>query len=226
MKRILIFCILWMISNLALYSQGTVMPADSMLWGSGINALADIPAVRKEVKTRITRVDDYLLCVPALSVYALDWVPGLRAQHNFRDRTIILAGSYLVAEFATLSLKYATKVERPDASDNHSFPSNHTVIAFTGAHILFREYKGSSPWIGVAGYAVASLTGALRVVNHKHWINDVVAGAGIGILSAEAGYALLPVVHRYLGIKDTDKSFAIVPLVGNGYYGAGLSYRF
>ncbi|MCL1938787.1 MAG: phosphatase PAP2 family protein [Candidatus Azobacteroides sp.] len=182
-------------------------------------------AVQRQMKTRI-RADDYLFCLPALSVYALDWMPGIQAQHNFRDRTIILAGSYLVAEFATLSLKYTTKVERPDASNDDSFPSNHTVIAFTGAHILFREYKDHSPWIGVAGYAAASLTGTLRVINRKHWISDVVAGAGIGILSAEAGYALLPIVHRYLGIKNTDKNCAIVPLVGNGHYGAGLSYRF
>jgi membrane-associated phospholipid phosphatase len=182
-------------------------------------------AVRQNVKTRV-RVDDYLLYAPALSVYVLDWTTCAKAQHNFRDRTIILAGSYLVAGFATFSLKYATKIERPDASGNNSFPSGHTATAFTGAHILFREYKDSSPWIGVAGYAAASLTGALRVINRKHWISDVAAGAGIGILSAEAGYALLPVVHQCLGIQDTDKSFVIVPLVGNGYYGAGLSYRF
>ena len=84
-----------------------------------------------------------------------------------------------------------------DGSDHHSFPSGHTSLAFTGASVLFKETRHISPWIGIAGYAAATGIAIERVHNnHHHWA-DVLAGAGIGILSTEAGY--------WLGRKITGK---------------------
>ena len=40
----------------------------------------------------------------------------------------------------------------------------------------------ASPWYAVGGYAVATFTGVMRVLNNRHWISDVLSGAGIGIL--------------------------------------------
>ena len=73
---------------------------------------------------------------------------------------------------------------------------------------------------------MATATGAMRVFNKKHWVSDVVAGAGIGILSAEVGYMLLPVWHNVLGIKNNDKSLVIVPIVSTESAGVGLAYTF
>ena len=78
----------------------------------------------------------------------------------------------------------------PDGTDNKSFPSGHTAAAFAGAAVLDKEYRKVSPWISVAGYAVATTVAVDRVCrNHHHW-HDVAAGAAIGLLSTEAAYWL------------------------------------
>ncbi len=169
--------------------------------------------------------DDYMQFAPAVGVYGFDLI-GLKAKHNFRDRTIIMATSFLIMGTMVQVMKSSTHVLRPDGSNLKSFPSGHTATAFVGAHILFKEYKDTSPWIGVGGYAVALATGTLRVMNKKHWVSDVAAGAGIGILSAELGYALLPVCHKIFGIKDKTKSLVILPTATTNSFGLGLVYHF
>ncbi len=169
--------------------------------------------------------DDYTQFAPAIAVYGLDWA-GIKAKHNFRDRTLVLATSYLIMGATVQTMKTSFNIERPDGSNSHSFPSGHTATAFVGAHILFEEYKDVSPWIGIGGYTLATATGVMRVLNKKHWVSDVVAGAGIGILSAELGYLLLPVWHNVLGINNKDKSLVIAPMVSTESAGMGLAYTF
>ena len=65
-----------------------------------------------------------------------------------------------------------------------------------GAEMLYQEYKDVSPWIGNSGYAMAALTGFLRVYNNRHYLNDVVAGACIGILCTKLGYWLQPKLFK------------------------------
>lgn len=170
-------------------------------------------------------IDDYSQFAPAVAIYGLDLM-GIKAKHNFRDRTIIMATSYIVMGATIQTMKRSVPVLRPDGSNDKSFPSGHTATAFVGAHILFKEYRDTSPWIGIAGYAVATGTGALRVLNKKHWASDVITGAGIGILSAEVGYLMLPVFHNLLGINDKANNLAIAPSIGVGNYGIGFTYTF
>lgn len=169
--------------------------------------------------------DDYMQFAPAVAVYGLDLV-GIKAKHNFRDRTLVMATSYLIMGATVQTMKNTIDIERPDGSNTHSFPSGHTATAFVGAHILFKEYKDASIWIGVSGYAVATATGTMRVLNKKHWVSDVVTGAGIGILSAELGYMLLPVWHNLLGIKEKDKSLVVMPIASPENMGIALAYTF
>lgn len=175
--------------------------------------------------TERIHLDDYLQFAPAVAVYGLDLM-GVKAKHNFRDRTFVMAMSHLLMATSVYSMKRITGVERPNGSNFRSFPSGHTATAFTGAHILFKEYKDTSPWIAVAGYAAATATGGMRVYNQMHWVSDVVAGAGIGILSVELSYLLLPVFHNVFGISDSKKSLVVAPIVGQNNYGVGLAYTF
>lgn len=170
-------------------------------------------------------IDDHSQFVPCIAVYGLD-LAGIKAKHNFRDRTIVMVTSYIIMSATVQTMKTTTKIDRPDGSNTGSFPSGHTATAFVGAQILFREYKDVSLWIGISGYVVAAGTGTLRVLNKKHWVSDVVTGAGIGTLSAEAGYMLLPVFHKITGIGGKNKSLAIVPSVGTDNYGVGMAYTF
>lgn len=171
------------------------------------------------------RLDDYTQFAPITAVYGLD-LTGIKAKHNFRDRTFLTVSSYLLMSASVQTLKFATNIERQDGSNFHSFPSGHTATAFVGAHILFKEYKDTSPWIGITGYAVASGTGIMRIFNKKHWVSDVVTGAGVGILCVEISYLLLPVFHTVAGIKNSSEKLIVAPVAGNDNYGIALAYTF
>jgi hypothetical protein len=167
--------------------------------------------------------DDYLQFAPAVAVYGLDWM-GVKSKHNIQDRTIVLATSYLLMTGAVHTLKNTTNVWRPDNSARNSFPSGHTATAFVGAHVLFREYYDTSHWIGLSGYLASSVTGAMRVMNKRHWVSDVVTGAGIGILSVETSYMLLPVMNKVFHPHNnkSDKTVSIAPAVSDKSVELGL----
>ena len=149
-------------------------------------------------------LDDFTQYVPLTATYGLKLF-GIRSRHNYLDMTIIAGTAYAFTAVSVYSIKTLTKVQRPDGSARNSFPSGHTATAFVGAELLRREYWDTSPWIGVAGYVVAAGTGFMRMYNNRHWLTDVVAGAGFGILCAQAAYWLYPVIaktffHRRNGI--------------------------
>lgn len=155
--------------------------------------------IREEVSEHIDEkvtIDDFSQYFPMTSLYGLHFI-GIKGKNSIKDKSIILATSYLLLGLTVNSLKKATKVERPDGSGFNSFPSGHTATAFMGAELLYQEYKDKSVWYGISGYAIAAGTGAFRMYNNRHWLSDVVAGAGIGILSAKAGYWLYPITSKW-----------------------------
>ena len=167
-----------------------------------------------------TQVDDYLQWAPAVAVYALNF-SGIKGEHNFIDRSMIFGISNLIMESFVSIIKNNSHELRPDSSDYYSFPSGHTAEAFLSATFLFEEYKNVSVWYGIGGYLVAGTVGYLRVYNNKHWLHDVVAGAGFGIASAELTYWLYPVLKRTFFPKSCGKKI-IVPVVED--HGLGLAY--
>lgn len=68
------------------------------------------------------------------------------------------------------------------------------------ATMFNKEYGHKSPWIGVGAYSMATVTGLMRMANNKHWLSDVLTGAGIGILSTEIGYYLADLIFKEKGI--------------------------
>ncbi len=115
--------------------------------------------------------------------------------------------------------KSAARVMRPDGSTKNSFPSGHTATVFMGAELLRREYQDVSPWIGVAGYSVAAFTGFMRMYNNRHWLTDVLAGAGVGILSAEAAYWLYPSLRKVFYRSSSLSNTCVSPFVSGQYKG-------
>ncbi|MFW5707278.1 MAG: phosphatase PAP2 family protein [Bacteroidota bacterium] len=142
-------------------------------------------------------IDDLLQYTPAAAVYALN-LAGIRGKHRFVDRTLLLAGSYVLMGSTVYSLKRITHVQRPDGTTFDSFPSGHTAIAFMGAEFLRLEYRHRSPWYGVAGYVVATTTAGLRVHHKRHYVTDVLAGAVIGVAATQVAYAVYPWVGQWL----------------------------
>ena len=134
-------------------------------------------------------IDDVLRFVPTIAVFGLK-ACGVEAESTWQRRIGVQVLAFGVNAAVTYSLKHAIHEKRPDGTDNHSFPSGHTSVAFSGATVLMHEYRKVSPWIGVAGYAVATGVAVDRVRRNRHHWEDVVAGAAIGVASAEAGYLI------------------------------------
>ena len=84
-------------------------------------------------------------------------------------------------------------------------PDGSTANSFVGATVLHKEYGLTrSPWFSVAGYGIATATGVMRVLNNRHWVSDVMSGAGIGIFAGELGYALADLLFKGKGLLRND----------------------
>jgi hypothetical protein len=216
----------------SVYKQ-LIVPAALVGFGSLGLASNGIRSVNKSVRTVMngdggTTIDDYTRYAPMLSVYALN-LAGIEGKHNFRDRTAIMLTSNLIMLGATMSLKKIAGVERPDGSTDNSFPSGHTAIAFAGAEFMYQEYKDVNVWYGVAGYIVAAGTGLCRIYNDRHWLTDVAAGAGIGILSTKVAYWIYPWMQKQLFGDDAAQgkvSAVAVPFYNGQQAGLTMSLKF
>ena len=180
--------------------------------------------LQEHVNKKIT-IDDYSQYAPFISVYGLNAV-GIKGKNNFKDRTIILGTAYLIMGAAVNIVKSTVNVERPDGSANNSFPSGHSATVFMGAEFLYQEYKDVSVWFGISGYLVASGTGFLRMYNNKHWLTDVAAGAGIGILSTKIAYWVHPFFKRTIFRGNKNTSGIVMPFYNGREYGLGMSVSF
>jgi hypothetical protein len=213
---------------------GFILPAVFIAYGTAAR-FNQLPVRRidfdtdREIRRHVNRhygIDDYFeYGMPALA-WGLGCIPGLDSRHNFRDRTLILATSLIFMKGSVEIMKTAIPVMRPGRGDDRSFPSGHTAVTMLSAHILYREYRDISPWIGIGGYLTATATGVFRMLNRAHWLSDVVTGAGIGLLSAEIGYIMLPLWHSVFGIRDAGKHFAALPTFTAQSLGIGLVCRF
>lgn len=154
-------------------------------------------------------IDNVLEYVPTVAVFGLKLL-GVPTESSWKRRLMVSVVSFGINAAVTYSLKHTIHEMRPDGTDNHSFPSGHTAVAFCGATTLMHEYRKVSPWIGVAGYAVATTVAVDRVRRNRHHWGDVVAGAAIGVASAEAGYWI---GDKILGKKkNQDISLSVAPM--------------
>lgn len=140
--------------------------------------------------------DDFLQYVPISTVFSLKFF-GVKGRSSWKE-WLVSNGFGAVSLFLLVNgIKYGTQKLRPDNSAYNSFPSGHTAMAFYGATLLHHEYgRTLSPWIGVGGYVAAIGTAFGRVLNNRHWFSDVLAGAAIGLFSAQMGYYLSDLIFR------------------------------
>ena len=109
----------------------------------------------------------------ALVVTALGF-PAIRGDWlGDKQATIALGASFAITE----ALKRVTHEERPDHSNNLSFPSGHASSSFAAAASLEKRYGWK---VGVPAHLVAAFVGVARVKANKHFVHDVIAGAAIG----------------------------------------------
>lgn len=152
------------------------------------------------------KADDYIQYLPVAAYLGLGAV-GVKSKHVFKERFVAGATAYLALGILVNATKYSVREKRPDSTARNSFPSGHTATVFMGAELIRQEYGLG---LSIGAYAVATGVAFLRLYNDRHWFNDVIAGAGIGILSARIGYWMLPLYQKWFH-WDRDKSVAILP---------------
>jgi membrane-associated phospholipid phosphatase len=141
-----------------------------------------------------TRTTLAILVTP-LSLYGA----GLMRGDSKMKSTALLAGEAVVdAEILTTIFKGIDRRTRPAAIgyggnfadtwfDDHtsalrpngSFPSGHTIAAFSVATVIARRY-GNHKWVPYAAYGTAALIGFSRITLSAHFASDVFAGAALG----------------------------------------------
>ncbi len=144
-------------------------------------------------KENYLKIDDYIQYLPAVCYLTMGWLPNT-GKHSFRERAAVELTAYLVMTAIVKTSKHFINEKRPRSSAMNSFPSGHTSNAFTGAELIRLEYGGA---YGIGAYAVATGIAFMRLYNNRHWLNDIIGGAGVGILAARIGYWMLPLYRKW-----------------------------
>lgn len=221
-------------SKLSVVARRTAVPI--LLIGLGLTHMDDEGlfegsrglrrVVQREYKDYYTPVDDYLYNAPLALTVGLN-IAGVKGKHHYAEQALLLGMTHLLNRTITNNLKTITAIDRPDGSNNDAFPSAHTSKAFAYATFFHKEYGERSIWYSIGGYSVATATGALRILNDKHWLSDVLAGAGIGILSAEVVYMVYPKLQQVVArsyLKRQNKMI-VMPYYGGGAGGVALVWQ-
>ena len=127
------------------------------------------------------------------------YLAGLIRKDSKMEQTALFAGEAVAdAEILTTVFKDATRRVRPAAvppggnySDtwfdstgpylrgNGSFPSGHTIAAFSVATVVARRY-GNHRWVPYVSYGLAALVGFSRLTLSAHFLGDVFMGGALG----------------------------------------------
>ena len=223
MRIIALFCLI----SLAVQAEKPSFKKWKVPLALGIASGITYNPFAKKIQTKIvaagqvTPMDDYIQYGPAAMYVGLSVFEYKNKEEAFDQAGVFLLGTGIYVA-ATQGLKAVITEARPDGTEN-TYPSGHTATAFFGATVLAHEYRDTHPEFVIAGYTLATATGALRIANNKHWVTDVLMGSAIGIASAELAYILYPSVREKWQKLNR---FTLTPQVAPAYYGASMSIGF
>lgn len=192
----------WLLSIVALPCNAQVTPAREV-------TPPEEPACEEYHGDGIDNVLQYVPFAAVLTLKAL----GVESRSDWGQMLVSTAASCVIDAGVCYTMKHTIHSMRPDRTDNRSFPSGHTAIAFAGATLMAKEYGRVSPWITVGGYAVATVTAIDRVRRNRHRWGDVAAGAAIGVAAAEAGYYIGRLIlpdHKNYALAVSPQGFNLV----------------
>jgi hypothetical protein len=196
--------------SLTLITAGTVA-----MW-KGNEAL-----IRYMPQTHVT-ADNYLQYAPMLGMYAAD-IAGVKAQNSAWEQTKYLALSQLACAAVVQTLKYTVRAQRPNKGARNSFPSGHTSVAFVGATVMYHEFRQANRVLAYSGFFVASAVGVLRQTNRRHYVSDVLVGAGVGILATNLIYYFEPL--KAWQPFPTSGSYSLLPYYNDESAGLSLAIK-
>jgi len=212
--------------SLQLKENSLILPIALMTYGALSLELMPLQQFNKTIHTITTpdnlekkiHIDNYLQFSPGFLAIGLNAV-GIKGKHNVKDAALIYTLSNVVLNGIVIPTKKITHELRPDQSAYSSFPSGHTAEAFANATFLSMEYSKVSVWYGIAGYTIAGVTGYLRMYNNKHWFGDVIAGAGVGVVSTKLAYWMFDKINKN---KTTTNKIGLIPTYNNRRIGFNL----
>lgn len=137
--------------------------------------------------------------------------------------------SFAVSGLVVGVLKFSTHRHRPVGGQdrphiwdgpsfypyNLSFPSGHSITAFSVATVLAKSYEDEYPVLSRIPYVLAGLTALSRIHDEKHWPSDVFFGSMLG-------YAIGSGV---MGLDGEDGKIALRPDLRQGL-GVSLNWTF
>mgnify|MGYP003312248757 CR=1 FL=1 len=168
----------------------------------GFNMDRDIYELRHTVMPGFHYIyDDITQYAPAAVLLGMK-ACGYESRSSWGRMLVSDAFSAAIMAGAVNGIKYSVGRLRPDGSRHNSFPSGHTATAFMTATMLHQEYGWRNPWFSIGGYTAAAITGVSRICNNRHWLSDVIAGAGIGIGAVHLGYYLTDLIFKDKHIYD------------------------
>lgn len=173
-----------------------------------------------------TDVDDYLQYTPIAIMYTADLF-HVKSKNTTWNQTKFLAMSELGTMVIVQLLKYSLRIERPDHSKFNSYPSGHTSQAFVASQVLYNEYRETHKLLACSGFLFSISTGTLRIVNNRHWVPDVLLGAGIGMLVTNLIYHYEPLKNWNPFKNKTRKTdVGFIPSFNENYVGGYLTIKF
>lgn len=194
--------------------------------GTAIDGMNDFHLFSRKESVKKIHIDDYMEWGMLGWVFVCDLMG--KEKHNWVDQLCLVTIAEGFNAAMTRTLKHTVNEARPDGRP-YSFPSGHTANAFLGAHIAYKEFKDSSPVLAYSGYALAAFVAGSRLYNNRHWVADVVAGAGFGILSVELSYLVYFPVRNAIARKINRKAarnLVVAPTLNASGGGLFVSYSF
>lgn len=178
------------IKRKTLITKKEILPISLIATGSILNFGNMKYNFQSYIKKTNTNIDNYIQYAPIGIMYISDAM-GIKHKHTIFNQTKYLALSEICAGIIVHLLKSTLDIKRPN-KQRYSFPSGHTTQSFVGATTLYNEFKDYNKFTAYSGYLFSTTTGILRMTNNKHWISDVLCGAGIGIIVTNIIYKLEP----------------------------------
>jgi membrane-associated phospholipid phosphatase len=172
------------------------------------------------------------LYAPAAAVTMGFFVGSARHNHHLQETSILAEEAMVDSYILNTALGYAIDRQTPTQGngkgniwpngtstwpDGQSMPSDHSILAWSFAHVVASEYPGLGTKIVV--YSLAASVSAARVVARKHFPSDVFVGGALG-------YYIGGYVVRRRSTESSFDNFSLAPVRTPNGTGIELSYNF
>jgi len=182
-----------------------ILPAAFIVYGTLRPVIGTIEATDDTLYNRVlrnhaafhTNAEEYLMWAPSAAVYLMDAFK-IKTRHSFKEHILLDAGSIILTGGIGFGMRLLTGSIKEYNTNKTEFPSGHAANAFRGAEMFHQELKDRNAVLSYSGYVVATAVGVLRIYNKDHYISQVIAGAGLGILSTKLTYWIFGKVTRHV----------------------------